>query len=174
MLDPEDRLPSLSRRSRMTLLSQEQVSQAIEEKAKPEADDLPGEDMKNPVAQLYESFPRIANRVIEFWGKPDLRDYLTSLTLMDRIDRAGFPEEAMECLLAIWRFIQDVDDDELADNPWIADVRLTKSFKQEEIDRSKGFRYRTSSLNGKDAAVLDIADFRKMAKQAPAAKVALD
>ena len=45
---------------------------------------------------LQKDFPRILIAVQAMWGYPELNSYFRKLTLDNRGDRAGFPEEAWD------------------------------------------------------------------------------
>ena len=53
---------------------------------------LGGETRLYPFA-LESKFPRILDKIMTLWGKPEIDDYFMSLMVNDREDRAGFPPD---------------------------------------------------------------------------------
>ncbi|MBE9608400.1 ankyrin repeat domain-containing protein [Chitinilyticum piscinae] len=50
---------------------------------------------------LVERFPRIAEQIVQGWGRPVLDDYLADLLIMDKHDREGFPPEVAAELMKL-------------------------------------------------------------------------
>lgn len=143
--------------SRPKLFTAAQVNELINER---KDDDLvAGEDKGNPILIIHDTFPRVANRIIEFWSGDQLGEYLNTVVFMDRIDRSGFPHKVMQAILEI-SILWEKNNGKLDEtNPWLMDPHLDKAFKKDHIEgalRSK--RYLASSLNGKDAAIIDAID----------------
>lgn len=138
-------------------MSEQEVTAVLDVREKSAPSEHIRTEMKNPILGLAEIFPHVARRIASFWGTTQLHEYLTGLTMMDRTDRAGFPPDAMNYLLDIWRHTDDSGlPDDQAHCQWVNDVRLMKAFKQDDIERSNGFGSRLI-LSGSDAALLDMA-----------------
>lgn len=45
---------------------------------------------------LETQFPRILSNIVGLWGFPDLNNYLETLTLDERGNRSGFPEDVWQ------------------------------------------------------------------------------
>lgn len=158
--DPDDR-PRRSKERRPMLLTDHEVDQALVEQnhaSEPQGDGFKGDDRRNPLIILDEKFPHVAKRILGFWGSPQLSEYMIGLTLVDRAGRAGFPEDAMTAIMEIWKHIQSPEN-ATANNPWVTDARLTKTFKQEDLEKSRALGYRPL-LSGKDAAATDLSQIR--------------
>lgn len=59
--------------------------------------ELLGKDDSHYPIQIERRYPRILEKVVTLWNKPDLDTYLNELMVSERHDRQGFPEDvAME------------------------------------------------------------------------------
>jgi hypothetical protein len=59
--------------------------------------ELLGKDDSRYPAQIELRYPRILEKIVSLWGKPELDAYLNELMVSDRHDRQGFPDDvAME------------------------------------------------------------------------------
>lgn len=122
----------------------------------PEGAPAPETPKESPLETLHKFSPTIADRIVSFWGKPDLAVYLNSITLMDREGRAGFPADVMRALMAI---LQSTKDPIQKESPWEGSPGLEKAFKknEQEIRRSR----MGSRISANDAAILDTAALKK-------------
>lgn len=53
------------------------------------------------VSVLEQEFPRIAQKVADLWGGPEVNRYLRALVFDDRGDRHGFPFDAASELMML-------------------------------------------------------------------------
>jgi hypothetical protein len=79
---------------------------------------------------LEQKFPRILDRIVALWGKAGLDAFLQELTVTQRPDRQGFPEDvAVELfrLFALHRALGLTPDRSLGTGwNWIEDAELFK------------------------------------------------
>lgn len=62
--------------------------------------------LSGPLAKYYpeqtaQRFPRIVQKMVDLWGKPEMDDFFRDLLIMDRPDRQGFPLEIVSELMAL-------------------------------------------------------------------------
>lgn len=162
MFDPEG-LPHIRKKQTLKLFSAAEMSSVIDEKITPVEPLANGGEKMNPLVALSEVFPTIASRIISFWGKPQLEEYLTGLSLMDRANRNGFSKAAMSYVLDIWSYCEVVklgaNDDH--DCPWMTDRRLLKHLKKDDIEAQKDWRYGgAKEITGKEALEIDLANLQ--------------
>lgn len=59
--------------------------------------ELLGKEDSHYPSQIGKRFPRILEKIVSLWEKPELDTYLNELMVSDRQDRQGFPDDvAME------------------------------------------------------------------------------
>ena len=49
--------------------------------------------------QLVDSYPRIADKIVQLWGTPEIEAYFQELMLNDRGDRQGFSQPVLTEIL---------------------------------------------------------------------------
>lgn len=162
MFDP-DEISSRRRNSksgvaqRPKLFTAVQVNESINERK--EDDLVAGQDKGNPILIIHDTFPRVANRIIEFWNSDQLGEYLNTVVFMDRIDRSGFPHQVMQAIIEI-SLLWEKNNGKLDEtNPWLMDPHLDKAFKKDNIEGALRLKHTVAStLSGKDAAIIDAID----------------
>ena len=77
--------------------SQELDQQHIDQKAHL----APKVEQYYPLPVVEARFPRIAEAIQSLWGTPELDSYFDKLLIDERGDRAGFPAEVVQALLAL-------------------------------------------------------------------------
>lgn len=53
---------------------------------------------------LEKNYPRVLTRIIELWDTPELQDYFSDLLIDKRGGRKGFPQDALEDIIALRDF----------------------------------------------------------------------
>lgn len=135
---------------RIKIFSDEEMMQIIP------SEDFKIEEKDPPILVIRRFSEKIADRIVLFWGCPELSIYLNSITLMDREGRGGFPSEVMEALMQISQTTKDSQSDA---SPWAGRPDLEKTFKKsnQEIERSR----MGSRISATDAAILDMNYFKR-------------
>ena len=80
----------------------------------------------DPWPIIAASFPRIAAKIRELWGKRALDDYFAKLVVDERGGRQGFPPEVLVAILEVARLHSDHHSFSRPMCPWEADVSQTK------------------------------------------------
>jgi len=57
--------------------------------------------MNNYITRLEQEFPRIAEAIVLLWGNPEMDVYFTKITVDERGDREGFPQDVMSDILML-------------------------------------------------------------------------
>lgn len=116
-----------------------------------------GAPAKKPAMEILCAFSMpITRRIVSFWGKPELLDYLNDITLMDRVGRLGFPVEVMNALMIVLEQTKSRTPE--SSSPWSDSPELQKTFKKEDQEKRSRMG---SPISPAEAAMLDMADLKK-------------
>jgi hypothetical protein len=58
-------------------------------------------DIAQDAALVQEHYPRIVEKILQFWGSAELNEYLDSILFDERGSRHGFPLEIVSALMRI-------------------------------------------------------------------------
>lgn len=77
------------------------------------ADKRPAPAAKPPSLDLFQTnleknYPRVLEAIQSMWGYKELNQYFRKLTMDERGDRAGFPEDVWDDLYTLLRLHQEI------------------------------------------------------------------
>lgn len=107
-----------------SLFTSQEVDELRDERRQPAGPAEPEPYYPFPIVEA--GFPRIAESIRELWGTPELDRYFDRLLIDERGDRAGFPPEVVQALLALSQQHIEQFGFERPDNPWTGDPKLHK------------------------------------------------
>lgn len=96
--------------------------------------------------RLAKLYPRILDKIIENWDKPEIDAVFADLLVADHQDRQGFPPEIATEIFSLFLIYQKARDGEFDDqevDPWAAEREMTAAetvhFKETLSERGQAF-----------------------------------